>query len=125
MEPFHILGFAEPYLGLAEPYLGLAEPYPGLAETILASAEPYLNPFKFSKNAPGRWRPKVTILDIKGLLKNRMYWPWIFFDFLRPARAARGSAVKCAEILVPSGAGKPLGPESSYPSSPGTTSSRL
>ena len=59
MEPFLILGFAEPYLGLAEPYLGLAEPYLGLAETFLAWAEPYLNPFKFSKNAPGRSRPKV------------------------------------------------------------------
>ena len=53
MEPFLILGFAEPYLGLAEPYLGLAEPHLGLAETFLAWAEPYLNPLKFSKMHQG------------------------------------------------------------------------
>ena len=48
-----------------------------------------------------------------------------FFDFLGLAEAAKDSAVKCAEMLVPCGAGRPLGPASSYPSSPGTTSSCL
>ena len=81
MEPFLILGFAEPYLGLAEPYLGLAEPHLGLAETFLAWAEPYLNPLKFSKNAPGRSRPKVTILDIKVCFKIACIGPGFFLIF--------------------------------------------
>ena len=71
MEPFLILGFAEPYLGLAEPYLGLAEPHLGLAEPYPGAAEPYPNrdPLeKSNKKNKVKKRPFYVYFYVKKLI---------------------------------------------------------
>ena len=61
----------------------------------------------------------MTICDIRVLIRSN-FLALDFFDFLVSAEAAKGSALKCAEILAPSGVGT-----SSYSFLLGTTSSRL
>ena len=50
----------------------------------------------------------MRVFDIKLCIKITFFFALDFLDFLRPAGAAKGSAAKCAEILVPSGASHPL-----------------